>query len=392
MMKDSIDIETRKHDYGMPNTFEKGKEAENPSLRLHIENTLGETMTRIPKGVFKKASHNPNLRATQNYSVVENLSQTPCAMFTLEVLQSFPSQRKALLAALGFAKTCNLGTIMLDMTELKPSLPYHVVFQIVVAYTMKTFTRNIFHTVVDEGTSTFMMSLAFWKAIGQPILSPSPTLLISFDDHLFRPHGIIPSFPIQLGGKIVCVEVEVVDASLDYNILLGRSWTYAMQVVVATGFQVLLFPHEGQFMSIDQLSFSCLDPSLGASTVLMIDNPQPSIVNIGVGLCPPLMGTFDYPPPSNDIKFISTISDQPKVEMFQVSLFRTTYFDDLWTFPSPSAMMEGTGHHGRAMPLSVTEVAYSIVQQDSFDPNLTPAQELDTVLVLPSNVKVLTHT
>jgi hypothetical protein len=33
---------------------------------------------------------------------------------------------------------------MLDTTDLKPRLPYHVVFQIVVAYTMKTFTRNIF--------------------------------------------------------------------------------------------------------------------------------------------------------------------------------------------------------------------------------------------------------
>jgi hypothetical protein len=40
-----------------------------------------------------------------------------------------------------------------------------------------------------------------------------------------------------------------------------------------------------------------------------------------------------------------------------------TYFDDLWTLPSPSATMEGTGHHGMAMPLSMIEVAYSIVQQ-----------------------------
>jgi hypothetical protein len=43
----------------------------------------------------------------------------------------------------------------------------------------------------------------------------------------------------------MCVEVEVVDASLNYNLLLGRSWTYAMQVVVAIVFWVLLFPHEG---------------------------------------------------------------------------------------------------------------------------------------------------
>jgi hypothetical protein len=138
MMKGNVDIATRTRDYGMPNTSEKGKEVENPSLPLHIEKTLGETMTCIPKGAFKKASHNPNARATQNYSVVEDLSQTPCAMSSLEVLQSFPSQRKD-VSALGSAETCNLGTIMLDMTNLKPHLPYHVVFQIVVAYTTKNF-------------------------------------------------------------------------------------------------------------------------------------------------------------------------------------------------------------------------------------------------------------
>jgi hypothetical protein len=49
----------------------------------------------------------------------------------------------------------------------------------------------------------------------------------------FEPHGIIPSFPMQLGGKTVCVEFEVIDAPLNYNLLLGRSWTYSMQAVVA---------------------------------------------------------------------------------------------------------------------------------------------------------------
>jgi hypothetical protein len=142
-------------------------------------------MTCIPKGVFKRDSHNPNSRAAQNYSVVEDLSQTPCAMSALEVLQSFPAQRRALLTALGSTETRNPGTIMLDTTELKPRLPYHVAFQIVVAHPTKTFTRNIFHTVVDEGASTCVMSLACWKAIGQPKLSLSPTLLTAFDGHSF---------------------------------------------------------------------------------------------------------------------------------------------------------------------------------------------------------------
>jgi hypothetical protein len=259
---------------------------------------------------------------------------------------------------------------MMDTTDLKPHLPYHVVFQIVVDYLTKMFTWNIFRTVVDEGASTCVMSLACWKAVGQLVLSSSPTLLTAFDGHSFQPHGIIPTFPMQLGGKIMCVKVEVVDAPLDYNLLLGRSWNYAMQVVVATFFRVLLFPHEGQIVTINQLSFSRPDPSLRASIVLMIDNPQPGVVNVGVGLCPSLMGTFHYLPPQGNIKFIS---NHHKVEIFQFFSFQMTYFNDPWILPSPSTMMDGIGHPSMSMPLSTTEVAYSLVQQASANTDPTPA-------------------
>jgi hypothetical protein len=131
-----------------------------------------------------------------------------------------------------------------------------------------------------------------------------------------------------------------------------------MQAVVATVFRVLLFPHEGRIVTINQLSFSRSDPALGVSMVLMIDNPKTGVVNVGVGLCPSLMGTFDYPPPHGDIKFIS---NHHKVEIFQVSSFCTTYFEDPWILPSPSAMMDETGHPSVSMPLSTTEVAYSLV-------------------------------
>jgi hypothetical protein len=85
---------------------------------------------------------------------------------------------------------------MLDTTDLKPRVPYHVMFQIVVAHPIKTFTWNIFRTVVDKGASTCIMSLSCWKAIGKPTLSPSPALLTVFDGRSFRPHGIVPSFPV----------------------------------------------------------------------------------------------------------------------------------------------------------------------------------------------------
>ena len=55
------------------------------------------------------------------------------------------------------------------------------------------------------------------------MLVASQIVLKAFDGHFFTPHGILTTFPIELGGKIVTVEVEVVKTLLDYNLLLGRS-------------------------------------------------------------------------------------------------------------------------------------------------------------------------
>jgi hypothetical protein len=49
-------------------------------------------------------------------------------------------------------------------------------------------------------------------------------MLKVFDSHSFKPHGIIIDFIVKLGVKTISIEVEVVDAPLDYNILLGISW------------------------------------------------------------------------------------------------------------------------------------------------------------------------
>jgi hypothetical protein len=158
MVRGDALIKTRAHNYSKSSASEKGKEDEIPSLPLQIEKTLGETMKRIPNGAFKKASHIPNARATQNYSMVEYLCQTPCVMSSLEVLQSFPAQRKALLTALGSTETCNLGTIMLDTTYLKPHLPYHVAFQIVVAHPQK-----LLHGISSAQWSTRAFRLALCR-------------------------------------------------------------------------------------------------------------------------------------------------------------------------------------------------------------------------------------
>ena len=48
----------------------------------------------------------------------------------------------------------------------------------------------------------------------------------------------------------------MIDAPWDYNLLLGRSWTYTMCVITSAILQVVGFPHEGKFVTVDQLNFT----------------------------------------------------------------------------------------------------------------------------------------
>jgi hypothetical protein len=54
MMRVDAHLQTRAHDYGTPKSVDKGKGAPEPSTPLHIEKLIGDTMTHIPKGAFKK--------------------------------------------------------------------------------------------------------------------------------------------------------------------------------------------------------------------------------------------------------------------------------------------------------------------------------------------------
>lgn len=56
---------------------------------------------------------------------------------------------------------------------------------------------------------------------------------------------------MTLVGKAITIDVEVVDAQLDYNILLGCSFMYAMNAVASSIFCIMMFPHDGKIIMID---------------------------------------------------------------------------------------------------------------------------------------------
>ena len=121
--------------------------------------------------------------------------------------------------------------------------------------------RPIHRTVIDEGASTCIMSIQCWRLLGSPSLNQSLKILKAFDGCGFHPFGILQDLPIGVEGKTVSLDVEVVDAPLDYNLLLGRSWSYAMTAVVSSVFRVIKFPHNGKIVTIDQLSYFSSNPA-----------------------------------------------------------------------------------------------------------------------------------
>jgi hypothetical protein len=160
-----------------------------------------------------------------------------------------------------------------------------------------------------------------------------------------------------LGGKTVTVNVEVVDAPLNYNLLLGRSWFYAMTVVASSVFRCVQFPHQGKIVTIDQLYFCTLDARIPTTTnIPFLGDHIVTYESIGVGLLKDssLMGTFPtpLPPTAHHIAIANMVSTIP---------YQSLESSDPWIVPSPLEfnVLSDT------MPLNPAEAAYVAIQSAS---------------------------
>jgi hypothetical protein len=326
--------------------------------------------------VVRKSSFNPHARAAQNYSIVEDLAQAPSAMSALEVLQSCPTQWKALLKAIGGIDPMDTNLIIFDLEDHIPRLPPQLAFQIQVVVSDK----NICRTVIDEGASTCVMSIACWKAIGSPPLTESHNTLKAFNGSGFKPYGVLPSLPITLEGKMVNVEVEVFDAPLDYNLLLGRSWIDSMRAVVSTLFCIVCFPHQGKVVTVDQLAFFNSDTR--TNNVPFIAKTPPGYENVGVGLLKDstLMGTFPIPPPDVPPPLVASIN------MISTSVHETPMSSDPWIVPTPGDYL----HYDDQMPLSLVESTYQAIQSaDPSTPSLGDSSPDRSHVIFPTDEMIM---
>jgi hypothetical protein len=127
--------------------------------------------------------------------------------------------------------------------------------------------------------------------------------------------GLFQNVPIELEGKTILIDIKVIDAPLDYNILFGRSYMYAMKAVASSVFRTMMFPHNGKIVTIDQVSHYKPNPSANIDNILplihMSHDAYP-LIEMGPGIFkdPSLLGTYHGAPPllhpSNQVCIISS--------------------------------------------------------------------------------------
>jgi hypothetical protein len=197
-----------------------------------IPHPSAEPPLHIPRIPFRQNIHNPQARAAHNYSLVDDLAQSPAAMSILEVLQNCPTQRKSLLSTLGAVDPADTRLITFDLDSCEPRLPALVAIHIPV----KIRNITVHRCIIDEGASTCIMSKTVWQKLGSLEFIPSAIKLQAYDGRPSSPEGLFQNVPVELGGKTVLIHIEVIDTALDYNILFGHSYMYAMKAVASSVF------------------------------------------------------------------------------------------------------------------------------------------------------------
>ena len=152
----------------------------------------------------------------------------------------------------------------------EPCLPSSIPFQIIV-----NFGGSYIHrTQVDEGASISILSSIAWKYLGSPQRVPVTQNLKAFNKTISEPLGILPKFSITLEGKTICIDLMVVQGPLDFNLLLDKDYVYVMKAILSTLFPVMYFPHNGNIVTVDQLSFPILDSTTNNLTPLNVPNKK----------------------------------------------------------------------------------------------------------------------
>ena len=135
---------------------------------------------------------------------------------------------------------------------------------------------------------------------------------------------------MELEGKNVSIDVDVLDEPLDYTFLLSHIWVYVMTTIASSIFHTLQFPHQCRIVTVDQLDYCT--PNIhnhGANNVPFFKDSKLYYESVWVRLLKDssLMGHFPITP-SNTPQQVATIHVILSLE------HQSFEFDDPWVVPS----------------------------------------------------------
>jgi hypothetical protein len=146
------------------------------------------------------------------------------------------------------------------------------------------------------------MSKTVWQKLDSPELIPSSITLRDYDGHPYSPQGLFQNVPVEFEGKTILIDIEVINAPLNYNILFVHSYMYAMKAVASSVFQMMMFPHNRKIITIDQVLHYEPNPSSNINNILPFvhtnSNTYPLIeMTPRIFKDPSLLGTYHEAPP-----------------------------------------------------------------------------------------------
>jgi len=140
------------------------------------------------------------------------------------------------------------------------------------------FTIRSYITLFFTKVILLALYLNLLASFGVPSACVSYPQMLSFNRISIEPLGILPRLPIILGGKIFYINVMVVQGPLEFNLLLGWYYVYAMKAFISTLFQVMHFHHNGNIVTIDQISF--ISPDMTIDHLNSLNVPYMKVISI----------------------------------------------------------------------------------------------------------------
>lgn len=193
----NIHLQTWIKQYNIPQRPTPPTQDQSTTLNMPLHIPWLYPTPKMERQPLQCMAHNPHAKDSHNYNVVYVLEQWLVVMSALEVLQTFPSQWKDLFSDLRDIDPSDSWLLTFDLDQSSHSLPSTMSLQIQI----NIHNITIHRCIVDEDTSTCIMSTQIWNDLSSLDVTHSNITLHAYDGQPSQFWGLYKNVPMTLAGK-----------------------------------------------------------------------------------------------------------------------------------------------------------------------------------------------